>query len=191
VIFGSDSDAILFTNTTLDRPNKLGDEGITQFLLGHLDHELAAVAQEWDLKDRIRDLIARSLSEGLPKMDDIARRLGISVRSLHRRLSADGLSFQALAEATRKELAVGLLGNSRHSLAEIARCRLTTSVNNLAVAGNTHDGGFSIPWSTHSTKEMTNAQSFRPDPASRYCRIRRRCRSSRRAAGQSGKCDFP
>lgn len=120
VIFGSDRDAILFSNATLDCPNKLGDRGITQFLLGHLEQELAAVAQQSDLKDRIRDLIARSLSEGLPKMDDIARRLGVSARSLHRQLSAEGLNFQALAEATRKELAVGLLGDPRHSLAEIA-----------------------------------------------------------------------
>lgn len=99
LIFGSDRHAILFTNMTLDRSNKLGDQGITRFLLGHLKQELAAVARESNIKDRIRDLIARSLSEGLPRMDDIARRLGISGRSLHRRLSADEFSFQALAEA--------------------------------------------------------------------------------------------
>ena len=120
VIFSSDRDAILFANSTLDLPNTLGDQGITQFLLGHLDQELASVSVVTDLKDRIRDLIARSLSEGLPKMEDIARRLGISVRSLHRRLSADGLSFQTLTEATRKELAEGLLSDPHYSLAEIA-----------------------------------------------------------------------
>ena len=120
VIFGSDRDAILFSNATLDLPNTLGDKGITQFLLGHLDQELASVSVVTDLKDRIRDLVARSLSEGMPKMEDIARRLGISVRSLHRRLSADGLSFQTLTEATRKELAEGLLQDPRYSLAEIA-----------------------------------------------------------------------
>lgn len=120
VIFSSDRDAILFANTTLDLPNTLGDKGITQFLLGHLEHELATVSVVTDLKDRIRDLVARSLSEGSPKMEDIARRLGISVRSLHRRLAANGLSFQTLTEATRKELAEGLLSDPNYSLAEIA-----------------------------------------------------------------------
>lgn len=120
VIFGSDRDAILFPDSVLDRPNRLGDQGITRFLLGHLERELAEIEREADLKDSIRDLIARSLSEGLPKMDDIARRLGVSARSLHRRLSDEGLSFAALAETTRKELAVGLLGDPRYSLAEIA-----------------------------------------------------------------------
>lgn len=120
VIFNSDRDAILFANTTLDQPNRLGDKGITQFLLGHLEQELANAAVTIDLKDRIRDLVARSLSEGLPKMEEISRRLGISVRSLHRRLSADGLSFQSLTETTRKELAEGLLNDPHYSLAEIA-----------------------------------------------------------------------
>lgn len=120
VIFGSDRDAILIANATLDQPNKLGDKGITQFLLGHLEQELANVTVETELKDCIRDLIARSLCDGLPKMEEIARRLGLSVRSLHRRLSADGLSFQTLTEATRKELAEGLLRDQHNSLAEIA-----------------------------------------------------------------------
>lgn len=120
VIFSSDRDAVLFANATLDQPNRLADKGITQFLLGHLEQELASASKVTDLKDRIRDLVARSLSEGLPKMEDIARRLGISARSLHRRLSADGLSFQALTEATRQELAEGLLSDPHYSLAEIA-----------------------------------------------------------------------
>lgn len=94
VIFGSDRDAILFANTTLDQPNRLGDKGISHFLLGHLDQELADAAVATEFKDRIRDFLARSLSDGMRKMEDIARRLGLSARSLHRRLSAEGLSFQ-------------------------------------------------------------------------------------------------
>ncbi|WP_373635038.1 AraC family transcriptional regulator [Yoonia sp. SS1-5] len=120
VIFNSDRDGIIFANASLDRPNKLGDQGITQFLITHLEQELAQVTSQSQLQDRIRDLIARSLSEGQPKMDDIARRLGMSSRSLHRRLSDDGVSFQTLAETTRKELAIGMLGDARFSLSEVA-----------------------------------------------------------------------
>ena len=65
-------------------------------------------------------MIAKSLSEGIPRVADVARTLGLSVRSLHRRLAQDGLSFRMLTEETRKELAEGLLRDERYSLSEIA-----------------------------------------------------------------------
>jgi AraC-like DNA-binding protein len=53
-------------------------------------------------------------------MADIARELGLSARSFHRRLSEHGMSLQSLTEETRRNLAEGLLRDERHSLAEIA-----------------------------------------------------------------------
>lgn len=120
VHFGSDRDALLLSKDALARPNRLGDEGITQYLLGHLDQELASVESPKSIARRTRDVIARALSEGVPKMEDVARRLGMSVRSLHRKLSEDGLSFQSLTEETRKDLAVSLLKQEQYSIAEIA-----------------------------------------------------------------------
>ena len=65
-------------------------------------------------------VIARALSEGLPKMGDVARRLGVSARSLHRRLADEGLTFRTLTEDTRREIAEGLLREEQYSIAEIA-----------------------------------------------------------------------
>lgn len=120
VRFGSDRDGLLISAEALARPNRLGDQGITAFLIGHLEQELSALSQTTSLQDRLRDAIARSLSEGLPRMEDMASRLGMSVRSLHRRLAEDGLSFQTLTEETRRDLAEGLLRDERYSLSEIA-----------------------------------------------------------------------
>lgn len=124
VRFGADLDAILFSAETLRRPNLLGDEGISRYLLSHLDTELSEITPETTaaptLARQARDAIAQALSEGAPRMPDIARGLGLSARSFHRRLAEDGLSFQGLTEQTRRELAEGLLRDERHSLAEIA-----------------------------------------------------------------------
>jgi AraC-like DNA-binding protein len=120
VLFGSDRDALLISPGALAEQNRLGDTGITRFLLSHLDRELAELTGAADVTGLARDAIARALSEGQPRMDMVARRLGMSARSLHRRLARDGLTFQALAEDTRRELAEGLLGDHRYSLAEIA-----------------------------------------------------------------------
>ncbi len=120
VYFNAEHDALVISDEALDRPNKLGDEGITQFLLSHLEGELSEVRDAPTLEDQTKEAIARALSEGPPKMGDIARGLGLSARSFHRRLADHGLTFQALAEQTRRELAEGLLRDEQYSLADIA-----------------------------------------------------------------------
>lgn len=120
VYFDSDLDALLLSPESLAQSNKLGDEGITRFLDSHLEEELREVVEEASVELLAKDAIARSLSEGIPKMADVAKSLGLSARSLHRRLADDGLSFRTLTETTRKELAEGLLRDERYSLSEIA-----------------------------------------------------------------------
>src|SRR6056297_3430137 len=44
VRFGADLDAILFSRETLAQPNVLGDEGISRYLISHLDAELSEIA---------------------------------------------------------------------------------------------------------------------------------------------------
>lgn len=118
--FESPHDALLLSDETLRHPNILGDEGITQFILSHLDAEIAQVEDDVSLVHQTKDGIARALSEGPPKMADVAKGLGLSVRSFHRKLAEHGASFQTLTEETRRELALGMLKEDRFSLSEIA-----------------------------------------------------------------------
>ena len=120
VRFDADLDAILYADETLAQPNILGDEGISQYLTSHLDVELSEITRESELVTQAKAAIAQGLSEGTPKMAEIARGLGLSARSFHRRLSEHGMNFQSLTEATRRDLAEGLLRDESHSLAEIA-----------------------------------------------------------------------
>ncbi|MEM1150410.1 MAG: AraC family transcriptional regulator [Pseudomonadota bacterium] len=120
VQFRAGQDAMLLSRESLAVPNALGDEGITQFLISHLEQELSEIKDEPTLGELTKDAIARALSEGPPKMEDIARGLGMSGRSFHRRLADHGLTFQMLAEQTRRELAEGLLRDEQYSLADVA-----------------------------------------------------------------------
>lgn len=120
VTFGADLDAVLISNEAMDRPNILGDEGISRYLISDLETELADFKQVPPLVSKAKDAIAQALNEGSPLMPEIAKRLGLSGRSFHRRLSEHGLSFQTLIEETRRELAEGLLREDRYSLADIA-----------------------------------------------------------------------
>lgn len=120
VVFDSDLDALLVSAEALERRNRLGDEGITRYLLRHLDEELAQTRAESTLQELVREAVAHSLSSGVPKMAAVARRMGLSERTLQRRLSEEGLHFQKIVEEARREFAEGLLVQSDYSLAEIA-----------------------------------------------------------------------
>jgi AraC-like DNA-binding protein len=120
VTFGADLDAVLISNEAMQRPNILGDEGISRYLMSDLDAELANFKGTPPLVAQAKDAIAQALNEGGPRMADIAKGLGLSARSFHRRLSEHGLSFQTLTEETRRELAEGLLHDAQYSLADVA-----------------------------------------------------------------------
>ncbi|MEQ8734109.1 MAG: AraC family transcriptional regulator [Rhodospirillaceae bacterium] len=120
VIWNSELDALLVSEDDLNRPNLLGDAGITQFLITHLDQEIEKYAAEDTFPDDVRNVIARALSSGVPKASATARQLGISERTLQRRLKSGGLTFQTIVENARSDLARGLLVQSDYSLAEIA-----------------------------------------------------------------------
>ena len=120
VHFGSDKDAVSISDEALAQPNHLADDGISQFLLSHLDAEIERVGTEDPIEDLVRRAVSRALSEGVPKRADVARRLAISERTLHRRLAERGLSFKEQVDATRRELAETMLRKSDYTLADVA-----------------------------------------------------------------------
>ena len=69
---------------------------------------------------RVRAVIIRHLPDGEPQRPRIATILGMSERTLHRRLAAERTSFQRLLDDTRRELAQHYLGQRNLSLADIA-----------------------------------------------------------------------
>lgn len=120
VRFETDRDALLISEEALAAPNRLGDPMIAQFFDRHLETELAALDDDSGLEQRVRSAVAQSLSEGVPSLSDTASALGMSGRTLQRRLSDKGVSFQSLVDRARQELAERLLRKTDFSLAEIA-----------------------------------------------------------------------
>jgi len=119
VSFDAERDALDFDAGTLDADTRLGDEGLSRFLLGHLD-DLRASAEDRSVEARVRDVVVDALASGVPSMADVARRLGMSERTLHRRLARRGGAYRALVERTRRDLAESLLHRHDYPLAEVA-----------------------------------------------------------------------
>ena len=120
VHFETDMDALLVPNALLQKPNRLGDKSISKFFDTHLEEELSKYDDDASLERRVRILVSQALSQGVPKISDVASFLGLSGRTLQRRLSDRGYSFQALVDEARRELAERLLRETRYSLAEVA-----------------------------------------------------------------------
>ena len=119
VHFEADRDALLVSKETLTRENRLGDESISAFFDRHLEAELADLSHEEALDQRVRVTVTHALSDGVPTLTSIAESLGMSARTLQRRLSEQGHSFQSLVDLARRELAQQLLRDTDYSLAEI------------------------------------------------------------------------
>lgn len=104
---------------TLETRATLADQGLSSFLLAHLE-QLRSEQADRSLVSSVHATITDLLPDGPPKKAVIARRLGMSERTLHRRLAEHGQTFQSLVARSRREAAEALLADDRHSLAEVA-----------------------------------------------------------------------
>ena len=118
--FGADRDALELATAMARHPNRLSDDGMSRFFEAHLDTQLRQIPDISGLERRILDQIGNALSEGVPTLADIAGGLGMSGRTLQRRLSEEGLAYQDLVLEARKTLSEQLLRRTDYALAEIA-----------------------------------------------------------------------
>ena len=78
-------------------------------LAGYLDRlaeqELATLPRADTFARRTGRSIWRQLSEGQPTLDGVAREIGVSSRTLQRRLREEGTSFAEVVESLRRQMA--------------------------------------------------------------------------------------
>jgi len=72
------------------------------------------------MADRVRAELLQLATVGLPSIDDIARRLATSPRSLQRRLRDEGVTFADLVRRTREDLARRYLKDPGLTVTEVA-----------------------------------------------------------------------
>ncbi len=119
VTFDAPRNALELEAATLAIRGRLADQGLSSFLIAHLE-DLRSREGERSLVDAVHATITDLLPDGPPTRAVIARRLGMSERTLHRRLAEQGETYQSLTARARREGAEALLADSRHSLAEVA-----------------------------------------------------------------------
>ena len=68
----------------------------------------------------VQQLITNLLPSGQPKIDAVAQELGMSSRTLMRRLADQGLTYKSLLDEVRRKLALQYLKDRRINLKQVA-----------------------------------------------------------------------
>ncbi len=94
VKFGADRDGILFSNASIAAANRLADMGIVSYLDNQLEQEVGQFEDGMSFDREVCREIANKLSSGIPTVTSIAKAMGMSARTMQRRLSDSGFTFR-------------------------------------------------------------------------------------------------
>ncbi|HEX7839848.1 MAG TPA: AraC family transcriptional regulator [Kofleriaceae bacterium] len=120
VRFDCDANAMWIAASALDRPHCAPDRSLLQILTHHADDLLRQLARPPSFAEGARAVIAQTLLSGQSSADQVARRLAVSLRTLHRRLAEEGTSHGELVDDVRREQAMLHLAANRFSIGEIS-----------------------------------------------------------------------
>jgi len=104
----------------LDRPFAGHNPELLAMLTPALSASLDEINAQSSLREQVMIVLKRRLASGKPELLDVANVLGMSERTLQRRISASGTTFRRLLEASRQELGRELLASGSNATDEIA-----------------------------------------------------------------------
>jgi AraC-like DNA-binding protein len=119
VRFGAPHTEMVFSQATLASRLVTADASLLAILRPSAEEQLGRGAVAAPLTDQVRRAIREALRDDDAQLDAIAKRLGMTGRSLQRRLKDEGAVFQTLRDEIRKGLADRYLGQGM-SFAEIS-----------------------------------------------------------------------
>ena len=118
--FGCDANTLVIERAFIDRQVPAADERLYPILRRYLDRVVKEIPREDRTLASIRQVIGDSMREGDPKLEDVARKVTMSTRTLQRRLKEQGVDFKGLVDDTRRRCSLNYLADSVHTPAEIA-----------------------------------------------------------------------
>jgi AraC-like DNA-binding protein len=119
VLFGCDDSGLALARAELDRPMRLADVHSAQMLAALVDAELAARPQGSSLAERVAALVASSLP-GCTDVEEVARAMHMSARTLQRRLEQEQTRFGEVLDRARLGVARRLLADRSLTMADVA-----------------------------------------------------------------------
>jgi AraC-like DNA-binding protein len=116
-LFGQPRNEMTFDATLLDAVPPLGDRLSNPTVLKMCDELLEEFDLRKGLSGKVREALLANLTEPTP-VDDLARRLGHSSRTLRRKLQEEGASIQKLRDELRLQVAIKYLRDTDMTVEE-------------------------------------------------------------------------
>jgi AraC-like DNA-binding protein len=120
VRFRAPQNLLVFHRHDLDTPLTTYNAELFAMVAPQLEAELSRQQAEKTTSDQAKGVLKRLLAGQRPGLQDVARELRLSTRTLQRRLTDEGVSFQQLMKEARQELARHYLLHSSLELNETA-----------------------------------------------------------------------
>ncbi|ENU30582.1 hypothetical protein F991_01504 [Acinetobacter sp. CIP-A165] len=133
IIFNAAKDLIVFETASIEQPLDGANPELTQEYDEIIMRYLARFDKE-NILARVKLKLIERLSTGEIHQQEIAKSLGLSIRSLQRKLSEEKTTFSELLDSTRQELAMSYIKNIAYSITEIAYILGFTDVSSFSRA---------------------------------------------------------
>jgi AraC-like DNA-binding protein len=119
VRFDQPANALVADNSWIARPLLTYDPLSHRQALEFLDIGMSREQEKVDLFESVERAVRKNMLS-VPSLATVAKQLNLSERTLRRRLSGSGVSYQALLDDVRKTRAIELLGNTALSIEQVA-----------------------------------------------------------------------
>ena len=120
IVFNSQVNAIEFERRDLFGIKRGIDRHVHALLTTYADHLLTKALHSDGVRDAVASAIRDGLTQGRHDFNFVAARLGMSPRSLQRKIGASKTTFSTIRDEVRFELATSMLTQSNLSIGEIA-----------------------------------------------------------------------
>ena len=116
----ADRNSITFRNEDLQLPFISYDDAMWNYFEPELAKRLAELDVDDSISARVRSALTEILPGGACGIEDVAEKLGLSKRTLQRKLSEENTTFQKQLNSTREMLAIHYIRNTEMSANDIA-----------------------------------------------------------------------
>ncbi|HEU4405421.1 MAG TPA: AraC family transcriptional regulator [Polyangiaceae bacterium] len=120
VNFSQPLDRLVLPAHVLSAPLTTSDPELRSFFRAQADAALGALPPLDDTHARLLRALGEALPRGVPSLGEAARSLGLSARTLQRRLAEQGVSYHDVLDEARRDAALRSLASRRRALREAA-----------------------------------------------------------------------
>ena len=119
--FHASSNRVVFAKSAMTLPLRSRDPALAGVMRRRLEKMLTQMPlEDASTAARVRRVLFDNLARGQLTVDTVARELGLSTRTLHRRLRAEGTTFRGILDSVRGEIATTLLRGENLGTGEVA-----------------------------------------------------------------------